>query len=497
MVSPSYDGFPTAMMNHQGPPTPHSIHGSQTSAQAEDHGYGRWIPANSQPADTNGPFLHPYTTSTLPPSSGAATGYHNVVDHEALAFLQSAADDSTYHDCYLEIRFPDLAQVEHPDHHRLRRAVRIPAHRFVLSRSPTLHNLMKARHVDCGGVVHLDLQGHGEYMRSDVFNFVIRTLYGWPLGNGILPSDLPVRNPREDFSLLLAYLEASRYLQLGRVHSAAMQRALPLVRWDTLDLAANFVLPRAVLSARLGAEGLRDECSITGLLRQFLDFIVKHFPKDFVFDVKADGLGFSRLPIVSPIQSTDQPAVANGSTNGLSNGHHARQGSSSQAHLPLNQRSSINPRLSQIKFGDLSPPEQNGSVPADPVQSPRAASANDKLLSQILLNLPYEHLKHVLEAPDLGTSTPGGGDFSPAARFAMITDIIAEREARRLRTLEKPQPYLEVFQDALEKAAAPLVVNQVGDFWVNNMGHKEEVSFGDIPFLVHTWSPPGSGSVSA
>ncbi|KAK4449613.1 hypothetical protein QBC34DRAFT_86755 [Podospora aff. communis PSN243] len=498
MVSPSYDGFPPAMMNHQGPPTPHSIHGSQTSAQAEDHNYGRWIPAYSQLADTNGAFLHPYTTPTLPPGSGSATVYPNVIDHETLAFFQSAADDNTYHDCYLEVIFPDPAQVDHPDYRRLRRHVRIPAHRFVLSRSPTLQHLMKAQHVDRGGgVVQIDFQNHGEYMRSDVFNYVIRTLYGWPLGNGILPSDLPVRNPRDDFSLLLAYMEVSRYLQLGRVHSAAMQRALPLVRWDTLDLAANFVLPRVVLTARPGADGLRDEPSITGLLRQFLDFIVRHFPKDFILDVKADGLAFSRLPIAPPTQSTSQPAVANGSTNGLANGHHIRQGSSSQGLLPLNHRSSANPRLSQIKFGDLSLPEQNGSVPADPVRSPRVASANDKLLSQILLNLPYEHLKHVLEAPDLGASTPGGGDFLPAARFAMINDIIAEREARRLRTLEKSHPGLEVFQDTLEKAAAPLVVNQIGDFWVNNMGHKEEVSFGDIPFLVHTWSSPGSGSVSA
>ncbi|KAK0616784.1 hypothetical protein B0T14DRAFT_252816 [Immersiella caudata] len=501
MASPSYDGFPPAMMNHQGPPTPHSIHGSQSSTQAEDHGYGRWIPTNGQPADTNGqppahgPFLHPYTTSVpLPLGSGQATAYHNP-EQEALAFFQSGANDGTYHDCYLEIRFPDPAQMEHPDRHLLRSFIRIPAHRFVLSRSPTLHNLMKAQRVECGGVVALDLQGH-KVQRSDAFRFVIRTLYGWSLGGGILPSELPVRNPREDFSLLLSYIDASQYLQLGWVHSIAVQRAIPLLRWDTLDLAASFILPRAVLSARLGIEGLRNECSISGLLRHFLDFIVKHFPKDFVLDVKADGLGFSRLPEVGLIQNSNVPAMANGSTDGSPNGHHTRQDSGTLGHLPLNLRTSVNPRLSQIKFGDLSPPERNGSAPADPVQSPHTASANDKLLSQILLNLPYEHLKLVLEAPDLGASTPGG-EFSPSARLAMITDIIAEREARRLRTLEKPQPKLQDFQDALERAAAPLVVNGMGDFLVNNMGHKEEVSYGDIPFLVHTWTPPNAGSVSA
>ncbi|KAK0644172.1 hypothetical protein B0T16DRAFT_193658 [Cercophora newfieldiana] len=509
MVSPSYDGF-SAMMSHHGPPTPHSIHGSQSSAQAEGHTFGGlWIPTNgNHPPDPTGQlalhgghYMNPHNTPVAPPTNGSSSVYQNLREQDdALAFLRSGADNTDFHDCFLEMRFPDPAQYQdHPDHPRLNQLVRIPAHRFVLSRSHTLRSLMKAQHVECGGVVVLDL--HGEYMRSDVFHYVIRTLYGWSIGDGIPPTDLTVRHVRDDFKLALSYIDASQYLQVGWVHSVAVQRAIALLRWDTLDLAADFILPRAVLSPRLGSEGLiqPEECSIHGLLRQFLAFIVKHFPKHFVLDVNASG-GFSRLPI-SPVQRPKSPAIANGTTdgtNGTANGHHIRQPSGSQTHLSRGQRVSTNPRLSQIKFGDISPPDRNGTASPEVVrsQSRRSPSAHDKVLSRILLNLPYEHLKHVLEAPNLGAGSLVG-EITPSARLAMINDIISEREARRLRSLDKSQPQLQFFQDTLEKAAAPLVVNQIGDFLVNNMGHKEEVCPGDIPFLVHTWVSPNSGSVSA
>ena len=504
MVSPSFDGYPSGMMNHHGPSTPHSIHGSQSSAKAEDHSLnGRWIPTNDSYSSDSAPqvqmnsqYPNPYTAAPIPSANGSASVYQNLREQdEAVAFLRSGVDDRTYHDSLLEMRFPDTAQYQdHPDYHRLHPVVRIPAHRFVLSRSRTLHNFMKAQHVAPGGLVVLDLRG--EHMRSDVFGFVIRTLYGWSIGDGIPPTDLRVRNVQDDFQLALAYIVAGQYLQLGWVSSAAVRHASRLIVWDTLELAASFVLPRVVLSPRLGTEGLiqPDDFNISALLSAVMGFIVQNFPKDFVLDVKASDCGFTRLPAVCATKNLNAPAVANGSANG----YHSRQSSNSQAQLSRNQRLSTNPRLSQIKFGDISPPERNGyagPAPAEFLRSHRTPSANDTTLSRILLNLPYELLKRILEDPNLAYGSVGG-EFAPAARLAAITDIISEREARRLRTLEKSQPQLQVFQETLEKAGAPLVVDQIGDFLVNNMGFKEEVCPGDIPFLVHTWTPPNSGSVS-
>jgi hypothetical protein len=102
-------------------------------------------------------------------------------------------------------------------------------------------------------------------------------------------------------------------------------------------------------------------------------------------------------------------------------------------------------------------------------------------------------LKQVLEHPGLAKPS---GDLSPAARLKLISSVVAEREARRLAVLNKADPQLQVFVERLERAAEPLAVQQMGDFWVNSMGFKEEVFPGDVPYLAQTWIH-GSGSVSS
>jgi hypothetical protein len=164
--------------------------------------------------------------------------------------------------------------------------------------------------------------------------------------------------------------------------------------------------------------------------------------------------------------------------------------------MPRNPRVSSNLRLSQIKFGDISPDEKGNAIPetSDKPPSRRAPTANDTILSRILLNLPFELLKRILEHPHLAKL---GGDLNPSFRLSIITDIVAERESRRLRALEKADPQLRAYQERVENAAAPVVVGHMDDFWVNNMGFKEEVFPGDLPYLVHTWSHATSSSVSS
>jgi hypothetical protein len=152
--------------------------------------------------------------------------------------------------------------------------------------------------------------------------------------------------------------------------------------------------------------------------------------------------------------------------------------------------------LSQIKFGDISP-SKNGCEPresSEDARSPRVSTPNDAILSRILLNLPFELLKQILEHPHLGKSS---GDFSPSSRQNLIADIIAEREYRRSKALEKADPRLRAYQERVESEPSPPSVENMDDYWVSNMGFKEEVFSGDLPYLVRTWTGGSPASLGA
>jgi hypothetical protein len=333
---------------------------------------------------------------------------------------------------------------------------------------------MKAQGVMPGGVIFLE--ANDEYIRSDVFWYSIRTLYGWSLADGILPTELPLRDVRDDLRTALSYVATARYLQLPWVQSVAVHRASRLLVWNTIELAVKFVSQIVAVSPR------NDGFGISELLEQVLSFIVHNFPADFVLDMNAGDYGFPRFPPSSTTsRSPNAPTIANGTSGGL----HSRQHSKNQAQMPRNPRVSSNLRLSQIKFGDISP-AKNG-------QSPRSPNPNYTVLSRILLNLPFELLKQILEHPHLAELS---GELTPAARQSIITEIIAERESRRMRVLETADPQLRVYQERVENASGPLVVVHMDDFWINNMGFKEEVFPGDLPYLVHTWSQTTSSNSS-
>ncbi|KAL2162330.1 hypothetical protein VTH06DRAFT_7243 [Thermothelomyces fergusii] len=485
LISPTVDGFPPNPVSHAGPATPHSFHGSQSSTQAEERAFGHYPAVNGTggrpPASTGQGALPPLGVNhgingTGHPVAGSISAFQSIHDQEeALSFLRHGISDNTFNDCVLEVRFPDSPVFQdHPGYRQLHRVLRTHGHRFIFSRSPVLASVMKAQGTAPGGVIFLE--ANDEYMRSDIFWYSLRTLYGWSLADGILPTELHLRDAKDDLKTALGYVATARYLQLPWVHSVAVHRASRLVYWNTIELAVKFVSQVGIVSPR------NDGFGVSELLEQVLSFIVHNFPTDFTLDVSASDYGFARFPPSSPTaRNPNAPPIANGTSGGL----HGRQSSTTQAQMPRNPRVSSNLRLSQIKFGDISP-SKNG-------QSSRALTPNDTLFSRIVLNLPFELLKQVLEHPHLGKLS---GELSAASRQSIITDIIAERESRRHRALESADPQLRVYQERVENASGPLVVGSMEDFWVNNMGFKEEVFPGDLPYLVHTWSQPTSSSVS-
>ncbi|KAH6842638.1 hypothetical protein B0I37DRAFT_200813 [Chaetomium sp. MPI-CAGE-AT-0009] len=485
LASPAVDGFPPNLINHPGPPTPHSFHGSQSSVQAEEHVFNHYPAGNgtaAHPPASAGqgtmppPGMVPPMNGTGHPTPGSVPAYQALRDQdEALSFLRHGISDNTFNDCVLEVRFPDSPEFQdHPGYRQLHRVLRTHGHRFIFSRSPMLAGVMKSQGTAPGGVILLET--NDEYMRSDIFWYSLRSLYGWSLADGHLPTELRLRDIGDDLKTALGYISTARYLQLPWVHSVAVHRASSLLFWNTIELAVKFVSQIMAVSPR------NDGFNISALLEQVLSFIIHNFPANFALDINAGDYGFPRFPPSSPpTRNPNAPTIANGTSGGL----HSRQSSMTQAQMPRNPRVSSNLRLSQIKFGDISP-SKNGC-------SSRAPTPNETLLSRILLNLPFEPLKQILEHPHLAKLS---GELTPASRQSMITDIIVERELRRQRALEKADPQLRVYQERVENATGPLVVGHVDDFWVNNMGFKEEVFPGDLPYLVHTWSQPTSSNVS-
>lgn len=496
LVSPAVDGYSSNRASHYGPPTPHSFHGSQSSLHAEEHGFNHPPAANGHngyAADPTGqvpvplPAINPPMNGVMHAAGASVPAYQTLRDQaDALSFLRHGVSDATFNDCVLEVRFPNSPEFQdHPGYQQLHRVFRTHGHRFIFSRSPMLEGVMRAQGTTPGGVVFLEV--HDEYLRPDVFWYSLRTLYGWSLADGILPTDLRLRDVKDDLKTTLSYVATGRYLRLPWVYSVAIHRASRLLFWNTIELSAKFVSRIVATTCR------NDGFGASELIEQVLAFIVHNFPANFVLDVSAGDLGFHRLPPSSPVpRDADAPTIA----HGTSSGHHSRQLSKTQPQLPRNPRASSYARLSQIKFGDISP-ARNGcgtDEPAETAQSARTPTPRDIILSRILLNLPFELLKQILEHPHLAKAS---GEISPATRQSMITEIIAERESRRLRCLESTDPQLRVYQERVENAAAPLVVGNMDDFWVNNMGFKEEVFSGDLPYLVHTWTQGSVSSVGA
>ena len=469
LVSPTADGYPTGLVNHHGPPTPHSIHGSQSPVHPGDHSFGQLGSVNGQSINgqnghsanwVNQGVLAPQElnppVNNLPQPNVSAMAFQQEQD-ETLDFLREAADTNLFNDCTLHVQFK-LSSIfqEIPGYDRLYEPLAIPAHRLVLARSPKLASLMELQGTSPGGVVSLDLDD--EYVRSDAFMFAIRSLYGWTFGS-FLPSQFPPRSAVEEFKLALSYISTGRSLQLVHVFSRAVHRSAQLVCWPTIELAIEFVLKSAIFFPQ--PEGAP---VMTELTNSILHFLARNIPQDFVLDTSVDDLGIPRLPLETrqaPGPSSTVPRDPQPSRN--------EPAPTTQAPSRLS-KGSINPRLLQIRFGDLSLGAENSQGSAkqgEHSRSNRAPAPNDTLLSRILLNLPFDMFKRVMET-------------SPNMRQNIVSEVVQEREVRRSRALEK-------HADVLGASARPVPVNNMRDYWYNNMGFKEEVFSGDSAYLLHTW----------
>jgi NADH:ubiquinone oxidoreductase subunit C len=82
-------------------------------------------------------------------------------------------------------------------------------------------------------------------------------------------------------------------------------------------------------------------------------------------------------------------------------------------------------RFTGIRFGDHTR-EDEPSTPANPTNAPLS------ILSRILLNLPFQLLKYILESSRLGNVS---GWATAALRQNVMYAVIEEREKRRIKVL--------------------------------------------------------------
>ncbi|KFY17611.1 hypothetical protein V492_00532 [Pseudogymnoascus sp. VKM F-4246] len=428
--SPAMDGFP----RRHPPPFPHPEGGYSPSAtpgindnrrqQFYDPSTSQSLRSHSSAPHEHDPrsnqFPNPNATSRVangsnghiddaklyyqPQISGrSGSGLHGIVPHPSvdnldglLGYIQGQFADPTFADYTLEVRYADDRA----------KPMRIPGHNLLFARSPALKRLMIAQANDGSSESSprtILIETGDRFLCSDGFWIALQRLYGGPLlsldtpptpgrmGTQNLASSNPASFHR--FDLALGYAAAGHILQIPPVLSRGIEVACHLVNWLTLEKALAFALDGGLSSQWALDNNFNGGCpstygpAVDMLIHSALGFLIANFPPHLDFDTTASEPAFNnRLPVLSK-----------------------------------SKVSKHNPRLSAIKFGDH--PVEEPVLPA--LKNANPAS----LISGILINLPFQLLKYVLEAPSLGSN-----DWATSSvRETVMHEVINERENRRNR----------------------------------------------------------------
>jgi hypothetical protein len=412
-------GYETQRLATYDPTTPHSFHGSQSSAPNEQenpafysqyptavitngsNGHIEDVRLLQQPRPKPRSGSQALTAANANPNfSGHGMAPPPMVDHldGLVNYIQAQFADSELADYTLELRYSDDRA----------EPVRIPGHGLIFARSPTLKSLMKAQsQVNNGDGLtgkSLLIESDDRFLRSDGFWMALQRLYGGPLldmgaaAMQQLPRTSQQPHPMpgaaaDRCDLGLGYAAAGHILQIPPVVNRGAEITSHFVNWDTIEKALDFALDGGVDSQwTYGAQPDQIKSPAVNLIIYgALNFVVSAFPPNFELDTS----------VGEPMTNCRLPAVAEDRPS--------------------------NSRLSFIKFGDH-PSE-------DSVKSESGTSITTTL-SKVLLNLPFHLLKYVLESPRLGNVD---GWASTNLRQKVMHNVIEEREKRRIKVLSSPK----------------------------------------------------------
>ncbi|RGP59881.1 topoisomerase ii-associated [Fusarium sporotrichioides] len=477
------DSFPP-YGNNFGPSTPHSYLDSQTSGPPDDAsvynqfasapvrngvmGSGEDNQSPNYPGRMFGGPEYPQMMQNAGPPPHMMSGMDDV--ESLINHFQQQFGSPEFADCVLELQFTNRRVLP----------VRIPGHRILFSRSSELAGAMSkglSRPSDVTQLPTLVLETESKWIQSDSFYFAVQRLYGLPLFTpppGLkqgTTTDSGSLTERFDFAL--GYAASGHLLHWDAVTRRGCELAMELLDVQTVEKALEFAL-----------EGHRDEGSYDvfkygdgsrAMLREIVSFIANNLHPTFKLDTSVtDPSNYARLPA--------QAALASNATNRKLSPPPIARGTS--VHLK-GRRSQ---QISGIQFGDLSStesvmsPASDASGPSQPQRTSLHA-----VLSRVLLNLPFETLKALLE-----NATRDGNAWPNAdAVFHAVKDTVAERERRRLQIVEMVKnrqiPQWEIVSNQL---SIPEPRNYIGPWGA--LGWQEEiVPFGpsESPTLNRTWTP--------
>lgn len=294
----------------------------------------------------------------------------------------------------------------------------LEGHRIILSRSPALLTIIRSHdsptEATLKPLVRVNLSG--KQVRMHPVLQAIRYLYGGPLP----PFDMynPTAPPgsfnnvsvNERMDTALQHVATGSWMGIAAIAHRGVDMAASLLNWETINSALEFALDGGISQMWPIEDGEEhaSTCSsddsmnkpeaggspkyghyASGLLQRVIEFTVQNMPPNFYIDSAAPpSLAVPRLPMSAPKHES--------------------------------KSSKSDPRLSKIKFGEMSAEVDNHQRP-----SPTATA-----ISSILLSLPLPLLRYLLEHPLL-TDRLGAETVA-----SIMRQIIGEREVRRIRALK-------------------------------------------------------------
>lgn len=280
----------------------------------------------------------------------------------------------------------------------------LPAHSILLARSPGLKAMMRlARKDENFPYWRLPVPTDAYFRDANAFVDALRTLYGGEqldpsrflqdlqspqIGSKGLQDELATR-----MTYVLSYVTAGITLDVHDIHALGMHIAMRLLRWETLNSVIEFIF-NSGSTARSNIHDdfqFKQSVAIQHMTRSVLDFIGRSFPLDFVLDTSAQQLAsVRRLP-----EQQDAQVDASSFPHARRQSHH---------------------RLTSIRFGDAPANQENSTV--------------HSALSSVLISLSSDFLQEVFRSLILIER------IGCVAAAHHLYAVVAEREARRLSTLQ-------------------------------------------------------------
>lgn len=477
------DSFPS-YGNNFGPSVAHSYRDSQASTLAEENAiYPQFPPGpvrNGVPGrgdDSQSPnhtrmFSGPDFSRPMP-NPGPPPHMMSQVDDadDLINYIQHFFGNPELSDCTLELRYIDDRAPP----------VRIPGHRIILARSSELRAQVARLNPAAGPSQVLPILTKNRWVRSDSFYIAVQRLYGMPLFQippGFKHSDTADAASMADrFDFALSYAAAGLLLGWDPVIRRGCEVAIHLLNWQTMERALEFALEEHC------DEGTHDKFKYgegcRAILNAVVNYIIHNLPPNFTIDSSLpEPTQYARLPphpsqarssVEQQQQQPSSPSIARGTSVSLGKGRRSQQ-------------------ITGIQFGDLSLGEgKNSAASETPKASQQARPVLHKILSSVLVNLPFSQLKMALESAG---SVAGNNWANAEYRYRIIQDAVAEREARRLSALEAVKAGLvEGSESILKQLSSP--EPRYCDQWAV-LGWQEEINpFANPnrPTLGRQWVP--------